>query len=117
MEKLSVRGAGALDGRTAPLRTAPGRAAWTPIDPTQAEKICLRGARAICAAVGENPKQILELVLQRGLPAWKSNPRGCWRALPEDLKEWLKGRRDECRARMIEGQAVRRSGPFTRESA
>lgn len=58
------------------------------------ESICLRGAKSICAAVGENPKDMASLVAKHGLPAWKRNNRGSWRALPEDLKRWLENIRD-----------------------
>jgi len=51
--------------------------------------ICLKGARAICLAVGENPKHINRLVHDCALPAWKRGGTGTWRALPEDLKQWM----------------------------
>jgi len=51
--------------------------------------ICIKGARAICEAVGENPKQINHLVSKLGLPAWRRGGAGSWRALPEDLKRWI----------------------------
>jgi hypothetical protein len=51
--------------------------------------ICIKGARAICEAVGENPKQINFLVAELGLPAWRRGGAGSWRALPEDLKRWI----------------------------
>lgn len=56
--------------------------------------ICLKGARDICLAVGENPKQISSLVKYQGLPAWKRNGSGSWRALPEDLYVWVRKQRD-----------------------
>ncbi|MBN2140412.1 MAG: DNA-binding protein [Desulfovibrionaceae bacterium] len=56
--------------------------------------VCYRGAKAICRAVGENPKEIVRLVRDKGLPAWKRENRGMWRALPEDLKQWMRGQRD-----------------------
>lgn len=56
--------------------------------------ICLRGAKAICTAVGENPKEIVRLVREKGLPAWKRENRGTWRALPEDLSDWLREERN-----------------------
>ncbi len=58
------------------------------------ESICLRGAKAICEAVGENPKDIVRLVGVLGLPAWKRENKGPWRALPEDLHRWLQRLRD-----------------------
>ena len=93
------------------------RTAETPdsgLDP-RPDTICLRGAKAICAAVGESPKNITDLVLRKGLPAWKDSPLGCWRALPEDLRTWLKNRRDECRARMLAAAAAPRGRAFARE--
>ena len=56
--------------------------------------ICLKGAREICEAVGENPRNIIELVHERGLPAWKREDKGAWRALPEDLRRWIREQRD-----------------------
>ena len=56
--------------------------------------MCLKGAKAICEAVGENPKHIMELVRDFGLPAWKRDVRGTWRALPDDLHLWLREQRD-----------------------
>lgn len=55
--------------------------------------ICLRGAKAICQAVGENPKEICRLVNVHGLPAWKRDGKGPWRALPADLREWARNQR------------------------
>ncbi|MDD4732394.1 MAG: DNA-binding protein [Desulfovibrio sp.] len=58
------------------------------------EHICLKGAKAICMAVGENPKEIVRLVREQGLPAWKRENRGVWRALPEDLVSWMRVQRN-----------------------
>lgn len=57
-------------------------------------RICLKGAKAICEAVGENPKEMMSLVRKEGLPAWKRAGRGGWRALPDDLQEWVRKQRD-----------------------
>ena len=57
--------------------------------------ICIKGARAICEAVGENPKQIVRLVSELSLPAWRRNGSGSWRALPEDLKRWVLKQRNQ----------------------
>lgn len=75
-------------------------------------QVCLKGAKAICAAIGENPKEIMALVLEEGLPAWKRGGTGGWRALPDDLREWARGQRDINRARMFGengGAAISRS--------
>ena len=56
--------------------------------------ICIRGAKDICAAIGENPKEMLKLVEEQSLPAWRRDGRGAWRALPEDLRIWLAEQRD-----------------------
>lgn len=58
------------------------------------ENICLKGAREICEAVGENPKCMNELVTVHGLPAWKRGTNGTWRALPDDLRRWVREQRD-----------------------
>ncbi len=55
---------------------------------------CLKGAKEICEAVGENPKCIHELVRDHGLPAWKRGSKGTWRALQEDLHRWMREQRD-----------------------
>lgn len=56
--------------------------------------ICLKGAQAICEAVGENPRRIVDLVRYNGLPAWKKGEKGAWLALPEDLHRWIREQRD-----------------------
>lgn len=58
------------------------------------EYFCLKGAKDICDAVGENPKNINELVRVHGLPAWKRDAKGTWRALPDDLRNWIRQQRD-----------------------
>lgn len=58
------------------------------------DDFCLKGANAICDAVGENPKNIHELVKKHGLPAWKRGAKGTWRALREDLIRWMREQRD-----------------------
>ena len=57
--------------------------------------ICLKGAKAICAAVGENRKDIVRLVTSEGLPAWRTRGTGQWMALPEDLRQWVRVQRDK----------------------
>lgn len=58
-------------------------------------EFCLKGAREICDAVGENPKLMHDLVKDHGLPAWKRDPKGTWRALPDDLHRWMREQRDK----------------------
>jgi hypothetical protein len=58
------------------------------------DSICLKGAKEICQAVGENPKNMHLLVREHGLPAWKRGVNGTWRALPEDLRAWMREQRD-----------------------
>lgn len=57
-------------------------------------RMVLVGSQEICAAVGENPKEMVSLVNKHGLPAWKRKTHGTWRALPEDLKRWVRELRD-----------------------
>ena len=54
------------------------------------KKYLLRGAKAICEAVGENPRDIKTLVEKEGLPAWKRSEhhREPWKASPERLAKW-----------------------------
>lgn len=64
--------------------------------------ICLKGAKQICQAIGENHKEIMHLVVEEGLPAWKRGGRGGWRALPDDLRDWVRKQRDRNITRMLE---------------
>ncbi len=50
--------------------------------------VCLVGAKAICRAVGQNPKNIVWLKKELGLPAFKVDGRGSWLARVEDLTDW-----------------------------
>lgn len=60
------------------------------------EKIrCLKGAEKICEFVQEDPKQILHLIKQENLPAWKREGKGPWRALNIDLWYWLLAQRNK----------------------
>ena len=56
--------------------------------------LCYKGAKAICDAIGENPRELASLVNKWRLPAWRRHERGTWRALPEDLMLWLRHQRD-----------------------
>ena len=56
---------------------------------------CLKGATEICDYVKEDPRQIIELVRQEGLPAFRRGPNGCWRALNVDLENWMVQQRNK----------------------
>lgn len=43
----------------------------------------------ICNYIGEHRNDFTDLVENRGLPAWRSKPRGTWKALKESLNTWL----------------------------
>ncbi len=50
---------------------------------------CLKGAHEICDYIKEDRNKFNELVELEGLPAWKRNEKGVWRALSTDLDNWL----------------------------
>ena len=79
--------------------------------------LCLKGARDICDAVGENAKNINELVKTHRLPAWKRGVKGTWRALPEDLRGWLREQRDKNIGyyQFTDGNGVSIHGEFNQE--
>lgn len=56
-------------------------------------ELLIVGAKSIAQTIGEGRNDIPRLVAQEGLPAWKK--RGTWRALPEDLTEWLRKQREK----------------------
>ena len=49
----------------------------------------MKSSEAIAEFIGESPKVINHLVEFEGLPAWKRNGQGPWRALSCDLERWL----------------------------
>lgn len=49
----------------------------------------LRGATEIAEFIKEDAKKIPELVKNEGLPAWKREGRGPWRALNFELQNWM----------------------------
>lgn len=58
-------------------------------------QLAIKGAAAICEAVGQSRKDIGRLVNQKGLPAFKLDGKGNWIALPDDLANWLRAQRDK----------------------
>jgi hypothetical protein len=52
---------------------------------------CFRNAEEIAEYIGESPKTLNQLVADEGLPAWKRNDKGPWRALDIDLDQWMIG--------------------------
>lgn len=58
-------------------------------------EIVLVGAKEIGAAIGENPKEIKRLVVEEGLPAFRRKSKGTWKAIPDDLRVWVKGQRNK----------------------
>lgn len=50
---------------------------------------CFTNAEGIAEYIGESAKQIAQLVRDEGLPAWKRNGIGPWRALDIDLDQWM----------------------------
>ena len=58
-------------------------------------KIVYRGAKEICNVIGENYKNMLNLVKNENLPAWRRSESGSWMALPEDLKRWVSEQREK----------------------
>jgi hypothetical protein len=51
--------------------------------------VCFKNAEEIGKYIGESKNSITQLVLEEGLPAWKRNGCGPWRALNVDLDIWL----------------------------
>lgn len=58
-------------------------------------RVVIKGAKAIADAIGEYRGDISRLVEKEGLPAWRSDGRGPWKAIPQDLHEWAKKQRDK----------------------
>lgn len=54
----------------------------------------IKGAKAICEAVGANHKEIVRLVRDERLPAFRRGGKGVWLALPSDLARWIRAERD-----------------------
>ena len=51
----------------------------------------IKGQQAICEAIGYCKHEFYELI-RDGLPAWQEKNGGTWRAIPEQLQEWLRDR-------------------------
>lgn len=54
-------------------------------------ELLIKGAEAIAKAIGESRNSIPELVEREGLPAWRTDGRGPWKARPASLDRWLEG--------------------------
>lgn len=52
-------------------------------------ELLLKGADAIAKAIGESRQSIPDLVEEAGLPAWRKDGKGPWRARPASLDKWL----------------------------
>lgn len=52
-------------------------------------ELLIKGADAIAKAIGESRQAIPVLVEQEGLPAWRTDGRGPWKARPASLDQWL----------------------------
>lgn len=52
-------------------------------------ELLIKGAEAIAKAIGESRNAVPALVESRGLPAWRKDGKGPWRARPESLDKWL----------------------------
>lgn len=62
----------------------------------------LRGSEEIAIYIKEDKNAILGLVQREGLPAWKRNRAGPWRAITVDLDNWLIGQRNKFIGKRIE---------------
>ena len=57
-------------------------------------RIVLRGAKEIGQALGKGRNEVVRLIREEDLPAWKETPSSPWQALPEDLHRWVRERAD-----------------------
>lgn len=57
--------------------------------------MCYYGAKEIGAAIREDHRNILALIENEGLPVFRRNGKGKYRALPADLEEWLVAQREK----------------------
>ena len=57
-------------------------------------RIVLRGAKEIGQALGKGRNEVVRLIREEDLPAWKETPSSPWQALPEDLQRWVRERAD-----------------------
>jgi hypothetical protein len=63
--------------------------------------VCFKKAEEIGKYIGESKNSVTQLVLEEGLPAWKRNGCGPWRALNVDLDMWLVGQRKKYLPRSV----------------
>jgi hypothetical protein len=60
------------------------------------EDLLVQGAAEIAKKIGESKDSIQALVDAGELKAWKQGPgKGKWRALPEDLQDFVRRQRDK----------------------
>jgi len=60
------------------------------------ERFVFYGRDEIALAIGESPKRIGYLVKHEGLPAFRASTNRAWKALPEDLQQWVRDQRTRC---------------------
>jgi hypothetical protein len=56
------------------------------------DKVWLNGKAEIGQALGKGPGEVLRLIREEGLPAWRETPTSSWKVLPEDLRKWARER-------------------------
>lgn len=66
---------------------------------TQSVAITLRGKEAIAAAIGVRVQDVGRLVREEGLPAYREDNKGPWRATVVHLQQWAAERAEKHLAR------------------
>ncbi|WP_419663221.1 hypothetical protein Dvar_36250 [Desulfosarcina variabilis str. Montpellier] len=72
--------------------------------------VCFKNAEEIGKYIGESKNSITQLVLEEGLPAWKRNGCGPWRALSVDLDKWIISQRNKYLTRSVVDAEIDRDG-------
>ena len=67
----------------------------------QDKHIVIVGRKAICRAIGYNPREMHRLVEKDGLPAWQEGQNMKWRAICSELESWLKKRRKKYQKNIV----------------